>query len=88
MQPATKVPGANRIYTKRPDWGIDKDCYNILAIQAQDPVYGPYVEVHYTASLEDMEAFNAGRPLKIRIIVGGMPPISVYTENREGQRND
>ena len=37
---------------------------------------------------EDLEALNRGEPIYVQIIYPGLPPMSLFTLNTQGDRND
>lgn len=47
----------------------------------------PFYVVGFVASLEDREAINAGRPVFIKIMAAGFPPIAVFTTDENGNVN-
>lgn len=78
---------ANKIYTK-PEGMTDEECYSISAYEGKFDDGTPFVVTVWQPSKEDIDAINAGRPVCLRFIGGGLPPHSLYTTNEKGESNE
>lgn len=85
MQPIN-FEGA-KVVNKPPSM-TDEQCMPVYAMAAIDGAgFGFYIEA-WKPSYEDIQAINRGEPIWIRIYSNGLPPISIYTMDENGQCND
>jgi hypothetical protein len=82
---AIHFPEANTMFTK-PEGMTDEECGSVSAYAGAYEDGTRYVLTCWQPSYEDLQAFNAGRPLVLQIL-GGMPPVSLWTQDAEGQPN-
>lgn len=83
---AIDFPEANMTFTK-PVGMDDSECLPLKVYVGVDQNNGPYINSVWMPSKEDIEAINAGRPIVLTIIGKGMPPVSLFTLDKEGNSN-
>jgi hypothetical protein len=94
MQPIN-FPGAKII--GKPEDMTDEQCMSIPALplevcygknaEGQDIIGRVWVEA-WKPSREDIEAINRGEPIYIQIHSTGLPPVSMFTLDINGNSND
>jgi len=93
MQPIS-FPGA--IEVGKPANMTDEQCFSVYAAKGSYEFIGSdgkqYQATFWTEawkpSKEDIEAINRGEPIYIQIHSHGLPPISVFTLDENGNSND
>lgn len=85
MQPVN-FPGA--IVVQKPEGMTDDQCFSIPAAHGIDNAGFMYFLEAWKPSYEDLQALNRGEPIYIKILSAGLPPISVFTLNENGDCND
>ncbi|WP_293925448.1 hypothetical protein [Sphingobacterium sp. UBA6320] len=66
----------------------DSECLPIQAYVGQDVNGNPHVNTVWQPSKEDIEAINAGRPIVVCVLGTGLPPMSLFTYDQEGNSNE
>ncbi|GAB2959091.1 hypothetical protein GCM10027048_27900 [Hymenobacter coalescens] len=79
-------PGTNITFAKPGDM-TDEQCYALKAMVGTDGNGFPYTLTAWQPSYEDLQALNAGRPIMLQIIGGGMPPVALWTYDEETNPN-
>jgi hypothetical protein len=87
-------PGAQEV--GKPENMTDEQCFSVYATKGTYEFTGAdgvqYQATFWTEawkpSKEDIEAINRGEPIYIQIHSAGLPPISVFTLNENGESND
>lgn len=81
----------NANITLGPPLGVpEEECQSIRALAETQQLGNRQVNTITTVwmpSAEDLEAFNAGRPLVMTIWSTQFPPVALYTHNGEGDIN-
>lgn len=80
-------PAANITFTKPAEWGEDRPCHDVKAYRGDDE-YGAFIDLTVIPEPADLQAFQEGRPLHIRLYGAGMAPMAIWTENEHGLPND
>lgn len=80
--------GCNRRFEK-PSSMTDEECSAIDAfVFAVPESNGVVTRTYWMPSKEDIDAINAGRGIALDIMLsGGMPPVSLFTLDEEGNIN-
>ncbi len=79
-------PEANHTIGKPHDM-TDEECHSVRAHVGKDETNTPFISTVWQPSYEDLKALNAGRPVVLKILGMGMPPVSLYTVDDEGNPN-
>lgn len=76
--------GANITLGKPKGW-TDEQCMTIKAARGIDETGHGFFLTAWQPSKEDIEAINAGRPIWLKIVSDGFPPVALLTfdENNE-----
>ncbi len=85
MQPIN-FEGAS--FIGKPDEMSDEQCSGIHAMHGVDDAGYNYFLEAWKPSYEDLQAINRGEPIYIKILALGLPPISVFTLDENGEHND
>jgi hypothetical protein len=76
--------GANTVYTAPK--GMEDHCGDLPALQAKDDHGYDCVVSAWYPSAEDIAAFQSGRPVFLKV-VGGQPPVALFTLSESGEIN-
>lgn len=68
-------------------WALPIDVNYGPGVDGQDIIGRMWVEA-WKPSKEDIDAINRGEPIYIQIHSVGLPPVSVFTIDENGQHND
>jgi hypothetical protein len=79
-------PGSNKLY-KKPNNMTDEQCFTVHACESVDIEGFKYVLTAWMPSYEDLKAMNNGRPIYLKIIGGGMPPVALFTLDENNEAN-
>jgi len=79
---AIDFPESNITFGK-PDNMTDEQCFSISAYKGDG-----FINTVWMPNKEDIDAINAGRPIILSIIGSGMPPVSLFTCDEEGNVNE
>ncbi len=85
MQPIS-FEGAIEI--KKPNDMTDEECMSVWAYRGVDELGYPFFMEAWKPSYEDLQSLNRGEPIYIKIYSNGLPPISVFTVDEDGNHND
>lgn len=85
MQPID-FEGTNKTFTK-PGNMTDEQCGALKAFVGTDNQGFPFILSAWQPTEKDIEAVNAGRPIMLKIVSHGMPPVSVYTYDENFEAN-
>jgi hypothetical protein len=90
-----QIPGFKEV--GKPEDMTDEQCTSTYAKQ-YDINFGPGTDGNvvigkawlqaWQPNKEDIEAMNRGEPVYIQIISYGLPPVSLFTLDKNGQSND
>lgn len=83
---ATDFEGSNITFGKPADM-TDEQCYSIKAQTGKDDSGFPYVLTAWMPNVDDLKALQEGRPLFLKIIGNGMPPVALFTCDAENNGN-
>ena len=83
---AIDFPGTNMSFGKPADME-DEQCASLKAMVGKDQNQVPYILTAWQPSYEDLQALNAGRPLMLQIVGGGMPPVALWTYDEATEPN-
>lgn len=78
--------GTNTTFTK-PSNMTDEQCSEVRAFVGTDNDGFDFTLLGFQLSVEDLEAVNAGRPIMLKIIGNGMPPVAMYTFDENFEAN-
>lgn len=81
-----KFEGAN-IDLAKPEEMTDEQCFSLPAEKNIDSQGFPYFLTAWMPNKEDLEALNAGRPLFLKVIGQGHPPVALFTVDDQGEGN-
>lgn len=83
MQPIN-FPGSVEI--GKPADMTDEQCFSVFATAGIDEAGFPYYITCWKPSYEDMKAIAEGRPIYVKVLSKGLPPMSIFTldENNNG----
>jgi len=81
---AVDFEGTN-ITLGKPDDMTDEQCNSIKAQKGVDSQGFPFFAVAFKPDAEDLKNLNEGRPIFLKVIGQGFPPVAVYTLNENGQ---
>lgn len=79
-------PEANMTFNK-PVSMDDSECLPLRVYAGTDGNGNPFINSVWQPSKEDIEAINAGRPVVLTILGTGMPPVSLFTYDENGNSN-
>ena len=79
-------PGTNHTFGKPADM-TDEQCHSLTAMVGTDSEGLPFVLTAWQPNYEDLQALNAGRPLMLQIVGGGMPPVALWTYDENTNPN-
>jgi len=85
MQPV-HFEGAREI--GKPKDMTDEQCMSIWAYNNIDTAGFPFWLTAWKPSYEDLQALNRGEPVYVRTVSHGLPPMSLFTLNENGECND
>lgn len=85
MQPVS-FKGSTEI--KKPANMTDDECMSIWATHGIDVFGYPYFLTAWKPSYEDLQALNRGEPIYVKTISTGLPPMSLFTLDKNGVHND
>lgn len=80
-------PGSNFTFTK-PQGMTDEQCMSLRVFKGHDTEGNPVIISAWKPSYEDIKAINEGRPIWFSCRGLGMPPVSIYTCDENGQVNE
>ena len=83
---AVDFPGTNIVFGKPAEMS-DEQCGSVPAMTGTDPTGLPYTLTAWLPNYEDLLALQAGRPLMLQIVGGGMPPVALWTYDEETVAN-
>lgn len=83
---ATDFVGSNKVLAKPSGW-TDEQCYSLPILIANDGDGIPFILSAWTPSKEDIEAFQRGEPLYLRVSGTCMPPVAMFTMNENDEPN-
>lgn len=83
---AIYFPESNMTFNK-PTSMDDSECLPLSVYVGEDKDGNPYINSVWMPSKEDLEAINAGRPIVLTILGTGMPPVSLFTYDENGNSN-
>lgn len=66
----------------------DEQCMSSYCTNGIDDAEQPYYLTAWKPSYEDIQAFNRGEPVYIKVIGYGLPPMAVFTLDENGLHND
>lgn len=66
----------------------DEECFPIPAAKGFDEKGYPYYLTAWKPSYEDLQAFQRGEPVYIKTLCLGLPPMCLFTLDKQGQPND
>lgn len=77
--------GRNKVYTKPEGW-TDEQCSDLPVWEGQAPIddsgaMAPTIISCWKLSKEDMEEIQRTGVIWLSVNAGGMPPVSLFTEN-------
>jgi hypothetical protein len=78
--------GANTLLTKPGDM-TDEQCHSTPAYRGVDSNGFDFTLVVFQPNHEDVKAINEGRPILLKVIGKGFPPVALYTCNEKGEAN-
>jgi hypothetical protein len=78
--------GTNILLT-RPQDMTDEECLPIRAFKGVDYDGFNFLLTAWKPNKEDIEAINAGRPVMLKVIGLGFPPVSLYTYDENFEAN-
>lgn len=78
--------GTNITFTKPPTM-TDEQCSDVRAFVGIDEDGFNFTLLGFQLSVEDLEAVNAGRPIMLKILGKGMPPVAMYTFDENFEPN-
>lgn len=79
---AIDFPESNITFGKPSDMA-DEQCFSISAYKGDG-----FINTVWLPNKEDIEAINAGRPIILQIVGNGMPPVSLFTCDEQGNINE
>lgn len=79
-------PEANVTFGK-PKNMTDEQCSSVRALTGVDADGFHFVLTVWQPNKEDLEAIKEGRPILLKICGQGMPPVSLYTYDEQGNAN-
>lgn len=79
---AIDFPESNITFGKPSDM-TDEQCFSISAYKGDG-----FINTVWLPNKEDIEAINAGRPIILSIVGNGMPPVSLFTCDEQGNINE
>lgn len=79
-------PGSNKKFGP-PENMTDEECLTINAQIGIDDQRFPYVMTAWQPNADDVKAINEGRPIYLKILGGGMPPVFLFTTDANGVGN-
>jgi len=79
-------PESNIVFGK-PNSMTDEQCFSISAYKGTNADGIPVINTVWMPSFEDIKAINEGRPIILSICGEGMPPVSLFTNNENGEGN-
>lgn len=82
----TDFEGTNKTFTK-PKGMTDEECGDLRVYQGKNDRGEPVIISAWMPSKEDIEAINAGRPIFLKILGSGMPPVELLTLDENGNPN-
>jgi hypothetical protein len=82
----TDFEGSNTNLTKPSDM-TDEQCFSLPAEKNVDSQGFPYFLTAWMPNKEDVEALVAGRPLFLKVIGQGFPPVALFTVDENGEGN-
>ncbi len=85
MQPIS-FDGATEI--KKPESMTDEECMSVWAYRGVDALGYAFFMEAWKPSYEDLQALSRGEPIWIKIYSNGLPPISIFTMDENGNCND
>ncbi|WP_214228640.1 hypothetical protein [Pedobacter sp. B4-66] len=65
----------------------DDQCIPLSAYKGEDNDGFQFFLTAWVPNKEDLEALNAGRPLYLKVIGNGFPPLAMYTMDGQNQCN-
>lgn len=78
--------GSN-ITMNKPENMTDEECMPLKAMKGIDENGYSFFDEVWQPNKEDKEAISNGRPIRIRIMSNGLPPIAIWTTDEHGQPN-
>jgi hypothetical protein len=79
-----EFPGSTPI--GKPADMTDEQCFSLWATAGIDADGFPYYMTCWKPSYEDMQAIAEGRPIYVKVLSKGLPPMALFTldENNQG----
>lgn len=79
-----EFPGSVEI--RKPEEMTDSQCYSVYATAGVDADGFPYYITCWQPSYEDKKAIEEGRPIYVKVLGKGLPPMALFTldENDNG----
>ncbi|WP_448104726.1 hypothetical protein [Pedobacter panaciterrae] len=71
----------------KPNDMTDEQCMPLNAYQGHDDDGFHFFLTAWVPNKEDLEALNAGRPLFLKVVGNGFPPLAMYTMDVQNQCN-
>lgn len=71
----------------KPETMTDEQCMAIPASYGIDNDGFRYFITAWKPSKEDIEAFQRGEPVWVKVIANGLPPMALFTTDEDGQIN-
>ena len=71
----------------KPEGMTDEECMSVRAFKGVDVGGFPFVLLAFKPNREDLEAIKAGRPIMLKILGEGMPPVCLYTFDEKFEAN-
>lgn len=72
----------------KPNDMADEECFAMPIYQSVDSAGYPFFLECWKPNYKDMQAIARGEPIWIKVIALGLPPISVFTMDVEGNINE